>query len=381
MMIFLIIESARILWAWNTVQHAAREGARYAITGQFDGPTCPVDFGIPKFRQNPGRDVCEDDNGQQTSASLRVASIINTVHENMAGLPLNETSNIFEDDEYYNIEVWGATEGGQILYDYGGVPGNPVVVRVTYQVPIITPFFRPIRTTMPVFGQEVLNNENFGQLGNITGEALPPELPPLPTPGVTPSPTPSPTPSDTPTTATNTPTATPTETPITICEVEIEGNVVETQNFVWVTGDLDTTVQIVDLTTGGTILGFGNMDGPFDGHACDGFISISVSAADLIQGHVLAAISSDGSTDTTIVLGAPPTNTPTPSNTPIPTSTPSPTFTATPSVTPSNPYIVLNPDCGTPTTNPGNVSFNVTFINWPTNQSLTLLWEGVPELV
>ena len=37
-MIFLIIESARILWAWNTVQNAAREGARYAITGQAEAP-------------------------------------------------------------------------------------------------------------------------------------------------------------------------------------------------------------------------------------------------------------------------------------------------------------------------------------------------------
>lgn len=381
MMIFLIIESARILWAWNTVQHAAREGARYAITGQFDGPNCAVDFGLDKFRQSPGRDVCENDAGIQTSANLRVASIMNEVHTNMAGLKLNETSTAFEDDEYYNIEVWGATEAGQILYDYAGVPGNPVIVRVTYQVPIITPFFRPIRTTMPVFGQEVLNNERFGQLGNTTGESLPPDLPPLPTPGVTPSPTPSPTPSDTPTPATDTPTATPTETPIPICEVQFEGNVVETQNFVWVTGDIGTTVQIVDLTTGGNIIGFGTLGGPFNNHACEGFTSISVSASDLVQGHVIAAISSDNSTDTTIVLGSPPTPSPTPSNTPLPTSTPSPTYTPTSSPTPNNPYIALSPSCGTPATNPGNISFNVSFINWPTNQSLTLSWEGVPELI
>ncbi|HUM69989.1 MAG TPA: pilus assembly protein, partial [Chloroflexota bacterium] len=43
MMIFLIIESARILWAWNTVQNAARIGARYAITGSWEGPECVVD--------------------------------------------------------------------------------------------------------------------------------------------------------------------------------------------------------------------------------------------------------------------------------------------------------------------------------------------------
>ena len=79
-MIFLIIESARILWAWNTVQNAAREGARYAITGQAEAPDCAVDFGLPKFVDG-GRNVCSD---------LRLASVIDKAHTHLAGLPLNE---------------------------------------------------------------------------------------------------------------------------------------------------------------------------------------------------------------------------------------------------------------------------------------------------
>lgn len=93
-------------------------------------------------------------------------------------------------------------------------------------------------------------------------------------------------------------------------------------------------------------------------------------------GHVLAAYSSDGTIGITNVLGAPPTQTPSPTLTPIPTVTPSPTATPSPSATPTGPYIVLFPACGTPANNPGPVQFNVTFVNWPTTQSLTLFWEG-----
>ncbi len=370
MMIFLIIESARILWAWNTVQHAARSGARYAVTGSFDGDpsNCPVNFGHAKFRQTPaqgGRNVCTD---------LRVASVIATSHQALTGLPLSETSTTFEDDNYYNIEVWGANEYGQLQYDFAGIPSNPVIVRVTYQVPIITPFFRPIREQIPVFGQEVLNNEAFGQLSTTGGQALPPQLPPLPTPGVTPSPTPTPL-------VTNTPsptvvTLTPTNTPIPVCGVKFEGFVVETQDYVWVTGEVGALVTIVDLTEGGQQIGVGTLDGPFNTHLCPGFSSIPVPSNELIMGHVIAAIPNIGAPDTTIVLGAPPTNTPTPTNTPIPTATPSPTITPSPTSTPSGPYIVLFPQCGTPLTNPGTVQFIVNFVNWPTNQSLTVFWNG-----
>ncbi|MCP4361465.1 MAG: pilus assembly protein, partial [Chloroflexi bacterium] len=259
MMMFLIIESARILWAWNTVQHAAREGARYAITGQFDGPTCAVNFGLAKFVQGSGRDVCQD---------LRVASIINISHSSLTGLPLNEVSTTFEDDNYYNIEIWGADEFGQLQYDFAGIPDNPVIVRVTYRVPIITPFFTPIRDSIPVFGQEVLNNESFGSLGSGQGQPLPPNLQPVPTPGVTPSPTPSPTPSDTPTSSpTDTPTATATSTPTGLC-VEIEGHVLETNDFLFVAGNINETVDIIDLTTN-TVLQSVAPFAAFSGHACD----------------------------------------------------------------------------------------------------------------
>lgn len=372
-MIFLIIESARILWAWNTVQNAAREGVRYAITGQSDAPDCAVDFGLPKFVDG-GRNVCND---------LRLASVINKAHTHLAGLPLNEESVFFEDDQYYNIEVWGVNQQGQLQYDFAGVPSNPVVVRVTYRVPIITPFFSSILPSIPVFGQETLNNETFGQLGGSgnEGAALPPNLPPLPTPGVTPSPTPSPTPSNTPTPGpTATPTHTPTFTPTPRCDIQFEGSAVAGNNFVLVTGDVGISVTVINLSTGAT-LGSGVLGGPFDGHACAGFGTIILNPA-LVTANIgqvlMAAQTNDGTNnDTTIVVGAPPTITPSPTLTPVPTNTPTNTPLPTPTHTPSGPYIVIFPDCG-----PGpSIQFNLQGYNWPTNQSVTLSWQGAPQIV
>ncbi len=371
-MIFLIIESARILWAWNTVQNAAREGARYAITGQAEGPDCPVDFGQPKFVDG-GRDVC---------TNLRVASIINRTHTSLSGLPLNEESVTFEDGQYYNIEIWGVDEFGQLQYDFGGIPSNPVIVRVTYRVPIITPFFSAILPSIPVFGQETLNNETFGQLGGASsseGAALPPNLPPVPTPGVTPSPTPTPLPTDTPTPGpTETASSTPTFTPTPRCDLEFEGGAIAGNNFVFVTGDVGINVTIINLSTGQT-LGSGTLGGPFNGHACAGFSAIILNPALTVAnlGHVLVAQQTDDSTnnDTTIVVGTPPTATPSPTQTLVPTSTPSPTPPPTLTPTPSGPYITIAPNCG-----PGpNIQFILQAYNWPVNQSVTFFWEGVSQ--
>ena len=100
MIIFIIIESGRILWAWNQVQNAAREGARYAITGQ-EEINCPID-GMPKFDERLAggpRYACKDPGGN------RAGSIIARTHDALSGLRLNETSTAFEDDNYYNNAV------------------------------------------------------------------------------------------------------------------------------------------------------------------------------------------------------------------------------------------------------------------------------------
>jgi uncharacterized repeat protein (TIGR01451 family) len=165
-LIFVIVEGARILQANLTAQNAARAAGRYAITGQFD-PSCLSDT-----------PPCEDP---------RVASIKAEAIRNLAGLPLDDSA-VYEDPNYYLVEVIGTDENGNQIPDYAGAPGMPVMVRVTYRVGMVTPLTQPIANTVRVIGQVVMNNEHFSQVNNANKEA--PELAPFPTAGASPTPIP-----------------------------------------------------------------------------------------------------------------------------------------------------------------------------------------------
>lgn len=363
MLIFLIIESSRILWAWTTVQNAAREGARYAITGQFMGPDCAVQD-LPKFQH-----ICDEIN----QANLRTAGIISVTHRALSGLPLDESTFIMEDDNFYLIQVWGA-DGTMLRENFGGLPGQPVVVRAMYRVPIISPFFSSIIPSIPVVGQVTEYNENFGQLGNPTVGGVPPEVPAIPTAGPTPTPSPTHTPDpdadpDQTPTATATATWTLTPTPV-VCGTRFENTLLAGGNQVFVSGDIGQLVTVVNLTTNETI---GTLTlGAFDGHSCPGFVSFSDFFTDtpLVAGDVYQVSSPNGTGDLTMVLEGTPTPTPTSTFTPAPTSTPTTIPTATSTPTPSGPFIALLPTCG-----PGpQVQFNVFGANWPSNRSISIYW-------
>lgn len=371
MLIFILIESARILWAWNTVQNSAREGIRYAITGQTEGLPCPVDT-LSKFTETaPGRDVCG------LPDSNRVASIIERSHTALSGLPLDETTTTYEDDNYYNIEVYGVNESSVLQYDFGGLPNETVVVRVTYRVPIITPLISPFLPSIPVVGQVALNNESFGQLTSTGGgTGLPPGIPPIPTAGVTPSPTPSPTSTNTPTagpspTATATGTSTSTAVPV-VCPVAFEAAPIAGQTSVLVTGEPGATVTIIDIDTG-EVLGTTVLLAR-SGHLCGGFADFIVPLhpslnKPLVAGHFILVEDEFGNQDIREVLLRPPTATPTQTNTAVPTATASSTPSVTPTHTPGVPYIIVNPKCGSGP----NVQFSVSGFNWP-DEDISLFW-------
>ncbi len=374
MLMFLIVESARILQGWVTVQNAARAGARYAITGQNE-TICPT-TGLAKFASR-----CDD---------LRVASVIAAAHEGLSGLPLDEDPNSDPfsnppDENSYYIEVYGGfidNNGSQLLEDYAGMPGQPVVVRAVYNVPIITPFFRPIISVIPVFGQVTMNNESFGSLGNPTqGLGLPPELDTIPTVGASPTPTPSPSATSTPTpgpTSTDTPVPTITNTPTPVrCGAYIEAPPVAGQNYLWVSGEVGETVTVIDLTTGQTLGQDTFLD--VNNHICEGFADFNTVPLNptLTAGHVILAVPSAGQPANAIVLQGTPTPTATSTPVVLPTSTTTPTPTVTPTATPSNPYIVLIQSCSISS----NAQFNVIGFNWPNNQTIGLFWEGAPQSV
>lgn len=355
LIIFFIVEASRILWAWVMVQNAARTGARYASTGQAD---------LSCLSDTP---PCADP---------RLTSVKDLVEENLTGLRLDNTGG-YEDDYFYLIQVYGVNALGVFQEDYAGLPGQPMAVRVVYNVPIVTPILSAIVENIPVMGQVVVNNELFGQQGNANqGQGLPPVVPPVPTAGPTPTNTPSPTPSHTPTQGpTETPSPTPSIPATPICPTQFENVVIAGDFFVQVTGGLGSaTPPIVELYW---VNGTGNNQliddavlldtGP--GHACAGVGQFSIPTGpptnfNLTAGMLLIAVNqTDGSSDYTWVLAGTPTATSLPTNTPLPTSTPTPSITPTPSATPILPYINAIPNCWTPG-NPSSIQ--LVGGSWPT---------------
>jgi hypothetical protein len=262
MLIFLIIEGSRILWGLVTVQNAAREGARYAITGRHMGPECAVQD-LPKFTY-----LC----AEADMAMLRTASIISATHRGLTGLPLDEMSGTMEDDNYYQIWIWGADMENNPRPNFGGAPGKPVVVRAMYRVPIITPFFNAIVPSVPVVGQVTEYNENFGQLGMpSTGQGVPPEVPVWPTVGPTPTYTPEPDPN--------------------ACGTQFVNDLIAgpqpTGSNVRVTGELGVDATLINLSDPGWTPVTRVMQAA-SGYACEGYVDFSDLFIDtpLVAGHV-----------------------------------------------------------------------------------------------
>jgi hypothetical protein len=135
LIIFFIVEASRILWAWVTVQNAARAGARYGLTGEAD---------LSCLNDSP---PCDDP---------RLTSIKNLVTENLTGLRLDPDAD-FEDGYFHVVQVYGVNALGVFQEDYAGLPGLPLAVRVVYNVPIITPILSGIVENIPVMGQVVVN--------------------------------------------------------------------------------------------------------------------------------------------------------------------------------------------------------------------------------
>ncbi len=351
LIIFFIVEASRILWAWVMVQNAARTGARYGITGQAD-LSCLADT-----------PPCDDP---------RITSIQDLVTENLTGLPLND-SGAFEDDYYYIVQIYGVNALGVFQEGYAGLPGQPLAVRVVYNVPIVTPILSDIVENIPVMGQVVVNNELFGQQGNANqGQGLPPSLPPVPTAGPTPSSTPSPTATPTftpgpPPTSTTNPTATATPT----CQTQFEGDVVAGDQFVGITGGLGgpspITVELLWVVNGNAQpIATGELRDFGPGRACPGHVDVVIPNNFTLTGGMFLVINNlvDNTSDFTFVLAAPPTETAQPTSTSLPTATPTPSQTPTPSATPIGPYIDAIPSCWSP----GNPSTTQLIGgNWPTS--------------
>lgn len=133
LLVFGIIDGARMMQSYVTIQGAAREGARYAVTGRSD-----CDLG------SPTRYDCIVYVTEQTSGNLDVDSI--------------EVS----------MRSWAFASGGYETTpteDDPGIQCDNVEVSVEYEYQWITPIMGGLFGSVPMTASERLVNEPFGACG------------------------------------------------------------------------------------------------------------------------------------------------------------------------------------------------------------------------
>jgi hypothetical protein len=239
-----IIEAAFVIQGYLTVQHAAREAARFAVTYQPIQGACLND--VPAAYPFCPRDDSESD---EEYHARRVELIKGEARRAAAGLRINNeylgnTRDRFEanwqEPGFFGIAVWGYPSfeidcnaydpwaEDNPCFDHPGLEGLPVRVLVEHNVELVDPLYRPIAEAIidgpyvPVRADTQMLNEGI-QVD--FSDRVPPDFeknpgfgePPLPTvPNELTTPTP-----------TNTPTQTVTPTP----------TLTSTTYLVWLSGD------------------------------------------------------------------------------------------------------------------------------------------------
>jgi hypothetical protein len=180
LLIFGIIDIARLIQAQVSVDNAAREGLRFAITGQ------------------------QERDPSDTFWITRTVSIVNHAKAGLTGLPMSNTN---------DPTVAGFNEVRINPPDAGG-SGQIVEITVYYDIEMLTPLVNVVLPRVLVHGYERGINEAWGAVQSFDHANIPPTPVPLPTWTPLPTNTPTNTPVFTATaTRTRTPTATRTVTP------------------------------------------------------------------------------------------------------------------------------------------------------------------------
>ena len=133
MLVFGIIDVARLYQSWVTVQHAAREGARYAITGRSD-----CDAAVDN------RLVCITYKAQQAAMGL-------------SGSPgaVDVTVRKWAYPDYADPPVEGSA----------GVACDDIEVEVAYDHQLLTPGISSLVPHIPLTGRDRVIAEPFGRCG------------------------------------------------------------------------------------------------------------------------------------------------------------------------------------------------------------------------
>ncbi|MCP4141348.1 MAG: hypothetical protein GY755_13875 [Chloroflexi bacterium] len=157
LLIFGILEYGRLFFAWISIENAARVGARYASTGNYDIVHCPDLNGDGLFCEGSAKDAEID--------QARIASIKDEADGLLFGNPIVQAA-INSQSSYFNITVCSDNQGNNIftppkmggtIYsgctrqsdgaseEHPGIPGDRVIVSVDYNFPFVVPFFEDIQ--------------------------------------------------------------------------------------------------------------------------------------------------------------------------------------------------------------------------------------------
>jgi Flp pilus assembly protein TadG len=201
LVIFTIIELARLLHAWLAIENGARFGIRYAVTGEYDSVYCPGG-------------VCADDAEEEAA---RIESIKAAARAGAVAILRNEAVpwnspgyfkvTVCTVDKYQDPDPASTFDSADCLpADDPGGPGDLVSVTVDFNHPLIAPVLSGLWPELHLNSRREAIVEQFRTARVV---ALPGGVPTLPA-TVTATPTASPSPTGT---ATNTASPTPTQTP------------------------------------------------------------------------------------------------------------------------------------------------------------------------
>ena len=167
---FGIMEFGRLFQSWSTVNYAANEAARYALTGQ----------------------------GYSAGAGVREAQITTTALDACAGIAIDLSAN-GNAPGYVHVDIRSSYSSGDPTQERAGGPNEFVRVGLTYNHPLMFDLFGSEHSYVTLDAAAQRLNEPFARpTGEMGG------LPPTPRATWTLSPTRTPTPTATPT-ATGTP--------------------------------------------------------------------------------------------------------------------------------------------------------------------------------
>jgi Flp pilus assembly protein TadG len=236
MVIFTIIELARLLHAWLAIENGARFGIRYAVTGEYDSVYCPGG-------------VCADDAEEEAA---RVESIKAAARAGAVAILRNE-SVPWDAPGYFKITVCTPTKyqdpdpasafdsADCIPADDPGGPGDVVSVTVDFNHPLIAPVLSGLWPELHLNSRREAIVEQFRTARVV---ALPGGVPTLPaTVTATPTASPSPTP-----TATDTASPTPTQTP-DCSKIYFTGMYKNASDSIWAAVQNDNTMAAYLTTT------------------------------------------------------------------------------------------------------------------------------------